>query len=68
MTDHKEPQFVVADRKMIKDLVFYSQDRVVLVAKTKVISEQFILETAHENKVNKYLVLGDHDHRSQKCS
>lgn len=49
MTVHTEPQFVVAERKLIPDLVIYSQDRVVVVD-AQIVSEQFPLETAHVKK------------------
>lgn len=58
MTVHKEPQFKVGDRKLIPDIVIYSQDRVVLVD-AQVINEQFPLKSAYVNKINKYLALGD---------
>lgn len=57
-TVHKEPTFTVNNKKLKPDLVINSVDRVVLVD-IECINDQFSLELAHANKVEKYRCLQD---------
>lgn len=58
LTVHKEPKFKVGNNVLKPDLVVYSVDRVV-VADVQVVSEQYPLSRAHQNKVDKYRPLQD---------
>lgn len=55
---HKEPTFVVNNCSLKPDLVVYSNERTVVID-AQIENDQFLLSTAHANKVSKYEVLSD---------